>query len=72
MSSQVMSSPYTLTLAQEPDHFLSHFKGYMTVRNGSRDEWKVRESQPHLYQVRGTNAVNSVAHEVAPVREPFL
>src|SRR5688572_29469574 len=51
--------------SKEPDHFLSHFQGFMCVRKGARETWAAETAkQAKLFQVRGTSVVNSVASQV--------
>eukprot|EP01130_Rhizamoeba_saxonica_P018040 TRINITY_DN8927_c0_g1_i1.p1 TRINITY_DN8927_c0_g1~~TRINITY_DN8927_c0_g1_i1.p1 ORF type:complete len:849 (-),score=234.30 TRINITY_DN8927_c0_g1_i1:52-2598(-) len=50
---------------KEPDHFLSHFQGYFTVRKGNQSSWEeVNEGMPRLFIIRGESAVNTTAVQV--------
>jgi hypothetical protein len=53
---------------KEPEHFLSHFEGYMVVRKGKREGWvDANLSNSIMYQLRGTNRVDTRAIQVHPV-----
>lgn len=50
---------------KEPNHFLEHFEGSMTVRRGSRATWETEYgSNAVLFHVRGTNAVDTRAAQL--------
>lgn len=50
---------------KEPNHFLEHFEGSMTVRRGSRSTWEADYgSKAVLFHVRGTNAVDTRAAQL--------
>jgi len=50
---------------KEPDHFLSHFRGFMVVRKGKREEWNAKyETSPKLFQIRGSNELDATAVQV--------
>jgi len=50
---------------KEPDHFLSHFQGYMCVRNGFRDAWvEENKDKNKLYQIRGDTIYTATASQV--------
>uniref|UniRef100_A0A6B2KXM5 HP domain-containing protein n=1 Tax=Arcella intermedia TaxID=1963864 RepID=A0A6B2KXM5_9EUKA len=50
---------------KEPEHFLTHFAGYMCTRTGKREEWqKENEGKPRLYHVRGTNEMDTTAQQI--------
>eukprot|EP00029_Vermamoeba_vermiformis_P005779 TRINITY_DN209_c0_g1_i3.p1 TRINITY_DN209_c0_g1~~TRINITY_DN209_c0_g1_i3.p1 ORF type:complete len:597 (-),score=204.42 TRINITY_DN209_c0_g1_i3:2225-4015(-) len=52
---------------KEPDHFLSHFEGTFILRKGSRDDWATNKPSKVLFQLRGTNEVNTRAIQVEAV-----
>lgn len=50
---------------KEPDHFLEHFEGFMTVRRGSRTTWDADSgSKAVLYHIRGTTSVDTRAAQL--------
>lgn len=52
---------------KEPEHFLSHFEGYMVVRKGLRVSWHDQNKEAIiLYQLRGTNRIDTRAVQVQP------
>jgi hypothetical protein len=57
-----------VTQNKEPDHFLAHFEGYMSVRRGARDSWAAEwQDKAQLFHVRGTSAVNTRAAQMKTV-----
>jgi hypothetical protein len=53
---------------QEPEHFLSHFQGFMCVRTGKRDTWLTEtKDKPKLYQIRGDSELSATASQVEAV-----
>jgi len=50
---------------KEPEHFLSHFQGYMCVRTGKRETWvESMKEQNKLYQIRGDTELSATASQV--------
>eukprot|EP01127_Copromyxa_protea_P006780 TRINITY_DN16767_c0_g1_i1.p1 TRINITY_DN16767_c0_g1~~TRINITY_DN16767_c0_g1_i1.p1 ORF type:complete len:856 (-),score=218.45 TRINITY_DN16767_c0_g1_i1:48-2615(-) len=53
---------------KEPEHFLSHFQGYMCVRTGKRDTWLTTTAdKPKLYQIRGDTELTATASQVEAI-----
>lgn len=46
---------------------MSHFEGTFILRKGSRDEWAENKPSKVLFQLRGTNEVNTRAIQVEAV-----